>query len=294
MFYQQIQVQTNCVKVLILGETNLRDQGATCTSLGCTAAVAPADNVSFDPQCCSDFSLKPNSPATNAGNPAILNLGGTRSDLGAYGRPEAIVPSAQCGTPPLHQTAVVLVHGWCGDPSSFGNMATLLSSDSGLMLADPFDYSAFTKVPVSGQQGLSIEELASLFAVHIRKQLAAHPEVTQVDVVAHSMGGLIVRAWVTGMTSVAVPYNGEIRRVVFIGTPNFGASLAQLATYSYFAQYVLSLHTIACSGTQAAEMQFGSPFLMNLYDRWNTFEATSSNAIHSEDLLFLAGTKDGT
>jgi hypothetical protein len=70
-----------------------------CDSAGCTTVSAPANNVSADPLYCQDFSLQIGSPARNTGNPAILNPDETRSDLGAYGGPEAILPSITCGGP---------------------------------------------------------------------------------------------------------------------------------------------------------------------------------------------------
>ncbi len=49
-------------------------------------------NVSFDPLYCPDYTLQTSSRAIHAGNPAILNPDGTRSDMGAYGGPDAIQP----------------------------------------------------------------------------------------------------------------------------------------------------------------------------------------------------------
>lgn len=69
-----------------------------CTAAGCAPVSAPATNISADPLYCPDFSLQTASPARNAGNPAIFNPDGTRSDLGAYGGPEAILPPT-CGGP---------------------------------------------------------------------------------------------------------------------------------------------------------------------------------------------------
>src|SRR5713101_2192511 len=79
-----------------------------CSAAGCNAVTAPANNVSSDPLYCSDFTLQTGSPARNAGNPAILNPDGTRSDIGAYGGPEAILPSTACGgtSPPPIITSI--------------------------------------------------------------------------------------------------------------------------------------------------------------------------------------------
>jgi triacylglycerol esterase/lipase EstA (alpha/beta hydrolase family) len=53
--------------------------------------------------------------------------------------------------------------------------------------------------------------------------------VREVDVVAHSMGGLIVRAYLAGKQpngTFATPAAPLVRKVVFIGTPHFGTPVA--------------------------------------------------------------------
>ncbi len=82
--------------------------------------------------------------------------------------------------------------------------------------------------------------------------------VPQVDLVAHSMGGLIARAYLAGLqaNSYAPPVNPKVRKLIEIATPNFGSFLA--------AQYSWAI----ASGTQSAEMIPGSPFLWELAT-WN-------------------------
>jgi uncharacterized protein (TIGR03437 family) len=81
--------------------------------------------------------------------------------------------------------------------------------------------------------------------------------VTQVDIVAHSMGGLIVRSYLAGKQDAAPaaynpPANPGIRKAVFLSTPHFGTALAnQLGT-----------------DAQTAEMSLGSQFLFDL-NTWN-------------------------
>jgi uncharacterized protein (TIGR03437 family) len=83
--------------------------------------------------------------------------------------------------------------------------------------------------------------------------------VPQVDLVSHSMGGLIVRSYLSGLQTSGVllpPLNPRVRKFIEIATPNFG---------SFFAwnwSYLIPI------GTQAREMIPGSPFLWNL-GTWN-------------------------
>jgi uncharacterized protein (TIGR03437 family) len=79
--------------------------------------------------------------------------------------------------------------------------------------------------------------------------------VPEVDIVAHSMGGLIVRAYLSGMQTsgtFAPPANPGIRKAVFIGTPHFGTYAA----------------SIFGSDAQTQEMSLGSTFNFALAT-WN-------------------------
>ena len=81
--------------------------------------------------------------------------------------------------------------------------------------------------------------------------------VTQVDAVAHSMGGLILRSYLAGKQdatppSFLPPAEPLIRRAVFLSTPHFGSSLAAALGVDI----------------QTQEMAPGSPFLFDL-NRWN-------------------------
>ena len=71
--------------------------------------------------------------------------------------------------------------------------------------------------------------------------------VPEVDIVAHSMGGLIARSYITGKQSTPgvfrPPAEHKVRKVIFTGTPHFGAGLAGLS---------IGL------GSQAPSMQLGS------------------------------------
>ncbi len=88
--------------------------------------------------------------------------------------------------------------------------------------------------------------------------------VPQIDVVAHSMGGLIVRSYLSGkqQTSGAFrpPGTQKIRKAVFVGTPHFGSFQAD----TLLADIVFGL------GNQTNEMKRGSQFVWDLAT-WNQF-----------------------
>ena len=85
--------------------------------------------------------------------------------------------------------------------------------------------------------------------------------VPEIDVVSHSMGGLIARAYLVGLQntnppSFLPPPNPRVRKLTLIATPNFGSFLA--GENSGFAEF----------GAQSTEMIPGSLFLWAL-NTWN-------------------------
>ncbi len=88
--------------------------------------------------------------------------------------------------------------------------------------------------------------------------------VPQVDVVAHSMGGLIVRSYLSGKQAASgafsPPLTQRIRKAVFVATPHFG---------SFQADSLVS-DVLYAGGEQDNEMKRGSQFLWDLAT-WNQF-----------------------
>lgn len=103
----------------------------------------------------------------------------------------------------------------------------------------------------------SIEDLAAAFATFLTglKYTDGQP-VDQVDVVAHSMGGLVLRCYLSGKQNAAgvfqPPAATHVRKAVFLATPHFGTGIA-----SFFGV-----------SNQVIEMSSGSAFLFAL-DTWN-------------------------
>jgi uncharacterized protein (TIGR03437 family) len=103
----------------------------------------------------------------------------------------------------------------------------------------------------------TIESLAAAFATFLSGLSYTDGQpVDQVDVVAHSMGGLVLRAYLSGkQTSVGVflpPASTHVRKIVFLASPNFGTAIASLLGFT----------------PQVQEMASGSAFLFGL-DTWN-------------------------
>jgi len=107
---------------------------------------------------------------------------------------------------------------------------------------------------------VSIEVLASdLGQVISTLQYSDGTPVAQVDIVAHSMGGLIARGYLAGIQTddaFQPPPNPKVSQLVLIATPNFGSFEAANGSL------------LAGLGIQSAEMIPGSAFLWNL-GTWN-------------------------
>jgi len=90
-------------------------------------------------------------------------------------------------------------------------------------------------------------------------------QVPQIDLVAHSMGGLIARAYLAGIQpdeTFQPPTPTLVRKLVLIATPNFGSFVAGNNWLSSIG-----------AGTQSAELVPGSAFL------WNWPRGTSAATI---------------
>lgn len=166
------------------------------------------------------------------------------------------VPSGSTRNP------VVLLNGWetgftgsCPVSSSssdtFGNLAQYLVDD-GVPVVYLFD-----NCLVDPNQ--SIEQLGNDLGTFLNSiQYDTGVQVPQIDLVAFSMGGLIVRSYLAGLQpseALTPPASTLVGKVVFIATPNFGS-------------FVAGNYSTELGGTQSTELIPGSSLLWNLAN-WN-------------------------
>lgn len=117
----------------------------------------------------------------------------------------------------------------------------------------------------------SVEALGN----HLGMFLNSVVDVSRFDLVGHSMGGLIARAYLSGLQSTGIPKppgSIKVRKLIQVATPNFGAYLDPT-----FAATLLP-------GTQVAELTPGSALLWNLAT-WNQ----RSDDLRGVDALSIAG-----
>lgn len=113
---------------------------------------------------------------------------------------------------PGDRRPVALVHGWGWNRASMGLLAARLGRDGRAVY------------PVQlGPFGADIEARSALLAAELRRISAAAGH-TRVDVVAHGLGGLVVR--LAALRHAAVPVLGN---VVTLGSPHRGTALAFLS-----------------------------------------------------------------
>jgi len=153
---------------------------------------------------------------------------------------------------------VVALDGWqftCPGSLSgtFGSMADLLHDNGSYQVPVVYFFDNCVECPAPD---CTIEELGNVLGQVLG--LIKYDNgvlVSQVDLIAHSMGGLIVRSYLSGKqdtSGVFAPLsNPRVRKTIFIATPHFGSYQADssLASLDVFA------------ANQLNEMNPGSPFL---------------------------------
>jgi uncharacterized protein (TIGR02145 family) len=106
---------------------------------------------------------------------------------------------------------LLFIHGWIGDPTTWDVMIPKISSDQELGYDEIWTYGY--------NSSLSIEENSQ----KLRNDLARFSGNNKIDIVAHSMGGLVSRSMIEF-------YNGSqfVNRIITLGTPHHGSSLAAI------------------------------------------------------------------
>ena len=159
---------------------------------------------------------------------------------------------------------IILVHGWNGGESTWPAPEKLIELEHA-MQRDIYLFTYRTGIFANRYPPLEVLE------EQLDRYIEAHD---QVDIIAHSMGGLLVRHY---LSHHAV---STIRRVVFLATPHFGTNAAQV---------LVKLGSIGSEGNiQATEIQPGSDFLWQL----NTLEGSELDGVevlnvYAEDISLL-------
>lgn len=135
---------------------------------------------------------------------------------------------------------IVLVHGWNGGEFSWPDPHALIRMEKDLQ-RDIYFFNYRTGIVANRYPPIELlEEQLDIYLENYR----------QVDVVAHSMGGLLIRQYLLHHSE------NPVRRVLFLSTPHFGSNVANI---------LVEIGKIAYTGNiQAEELLPGSDFLWGL------------------------------
>ena len=167
------------------------------------ALVAVLNGVLGDHLAATDNPLA--TPMTLRHGAAVLLEHGPLDVPGATGRPVLF----------LHGLCLN-ERGWRPDPDGTGeDYAPLLAAETGA-----------TPLHLRYNSGLPIAENGRRLAALLESVLARWPvPLERLDVVAHSMGGLVLRSAVHAAREAGLAWPGRLHTAVFLGTPHHGAPL---------------------------------------------------------------------
>jgi pimeloyl-ACP methyl ester carboxylesterase len=143
----------------------------------------------------------------------------------------------------LYHPPVVLVHGLWENPTFWYRLSnfsqTLTKSKLNVFLADYGIYNATTFDPLAKPKNYGIDSLKNITSKAIEDYHKNGTAASQVDMVGHSMGGLIIRGFTQQHYSKNMTnyMKGYIHRLITIGTPHFGAPLAKLLDHHHDDTY---------------------------------------------------------
>lgn len=126
---------------------------------------------------------------------------------------------AQTGSPAPAGKLLILTHGLCMSVQQW----THEGCGHGEALASAFGY---TPLYLRYNSGLNIAENGRLFADMLERLVANWPRpVDEITIIGHSMGGLVARSACLAGEERGHRWPGQLRRLVFLGTPHNGAPL---------------------------------------------------------------------
>lgn len=168
-----------------------------------------------------------------------------------------------------HSQDVVFVHGWTGDATTFGKLPEFLNKriQSNIHMYE-YPTGWLTHSP-------SVYFLAQNFDNWFRN----HIHTERVGIIVHSMGGLVIRKFLTVQQFRQEPVDERIKQLTFIASPHDGAGLAEVI------KMIPGLRS-----AQIEELTSRSGFIAELKDRWS--EWVKEKVPSSCRLRSIYGTND--
>ena len=114
---------------------------------------------------------------------------------------------------------VVLIHGLDSSVEHWSDLAPLLEREG---------YAVATLAYPNDQP---LDDSAALLAAEVAKVRAAHPRLL-IDIVGHSMGGIVARAYLEGED-----YAGGVERLILLAPPNHGSCYSRFSIVSDLVEH---------------------------------------------------------
>lgn len=155
-----------------------------------------------------------------------------------------------------YDNPVVLVHGWHGDSSTFYEMKNKLSNE-GFLTYSPDLYTFSTQQYFGEEFTYMVHDSIKKHAERLKSYINSISRGNKVDIVAHSMGGLIARYYIKYLGG-----DRYVDKLILSDTPNHGADLAKLAPG--LSGWSPSIPSSEFNDPSATEMTPNSQFLKDL------------------------------
>ena len=183
-------------------------------------------------------------PGTPERDAVLAVLNGVMGDrLAASGSPFAIPMRLRCrgedldwsAAPVLPQPSgriLLLIHGLCMNDRQWTAEHQGQSVNHGEALAAALGY---TPVYLRYNSGRHVSQNGRELAAQLEALLIHWPvRVEEISVLAHSMGGLLIRSAVHAGRQGAMQWPEVVKRIVFLGTPHHGAPLERAGNWFQF------------------------------------------------------------
>ncbi len=145
----------------------------------------------------------------------------------------------------------ILVHGWRGDESSFGDLPTFITKRTGSE-AVLFQYPS----------GLIGHSPSTVFlARNLENFIRTYTDGRTIAFIAHSLGGVVVRKLLTNQMGRKNRIDSTVRQITMVASPHNGVPLSTLV------KYIPGFSNLIDS-QQLRELEPGSPLLVDLNSRW--------------------------
>jgi hypothetical protein len=144
-------------------------------------------------------------------------------------RHEALNWQAPPPMPTATGKVLVLIHGLCMSDLQWHTQHEGGIVDHGEALAKALGY---TPVQLRYNSGLHTSNNGRELCAHLERLLAHWPTpVEELSVVAHSMGGLLIRSALHYAEQQALRWPSHLKNIVFLGTPHHGAPLERVGNW---------------------------------------------------------------